>query len=102
VASPELVEVARSRISEWPGRVVPQMPSISDLDRLRRAARGAVGVGASPVPADDPDTGVAGQSRRQSVGATVRQQVDRSAADQVDQYRAVVVTAPQPSGNRAS
>jgi len=44
--------VAGYRIVDVFAKVVPQMPAISDLDRLRRAGLGALGVGAGPVPAD--------------------------------------------------
>jgi hypothetical protein len=36
------------------GEVVPHVPPVRDLDGLRGAGSGAVGVGTGPVPADHP------------------------------------------------
>jgi len=66
-----------------------------DLDCLRRAGAGAVGVGAGPVPADDLGAGMCLQPFRQRVGFPVPQQVHGLAGVHVDQHGAVVATAAE-------
>ena len=71
------------------GQVVPQMPAIGDLDRVRRARPGALGVVAGPVPADDPRAGMRRQPRLEAGGLPVRQQVDHVSGAHVHQHRPV-------------
>ncbi|HEV3288664.1 MAG TPA: hypothetical protein VG123_06700 [Streptosporangiaceae bacterium] len=71
------------------GQVVPQMPAIGDLDRVRRARPGALGVVAGPVPADDSRAGMRRQPRLQAGGLPVRQQVDHVPGAHVYQHRPV-------------
>ena len=54
---------------EVPGQVVPQVPAVGDLHRVRGAEPGGLGVGAGPVPADHLDPGMfrAARRRRSSV-----------------------------------
>jgi hypothetical protein len=87
--------MARHRALDGLAEVVPEMPAVGDLDRLRCAAGGAIGVGAGPVPADDADTGMAGQPFGQGVGGAVGQQVDCPVGGQVNQHGAVVVAPAQ-------
>jgi hypothetical protein len=44
--------------------VVPQVPAVCDLHRVRAAAADALGVGAGPVAAHDLHTGLLAQPRR--------------------------------------
>ena len=43
---------------EVPGQVVPQVPAVGDLHRVRGAEPGGLGVGTGPVPADHLDSGM--------------------------------------------
>ena len=56
-------------------QVVPQVPPVRDLGRLRRAGAGALGVCAGPVPADHLRAGMRGQPRLHGCRLPVRQQV---------------------------
>lgn len=69
--------------------VAPDVPAISNLDRLGCPAVGAVGVGAGAVAADDLHTGVLLEPGGQGVGGAVGQDVDRSSRADVDQDGAV-------------
>ena len=71
------------------GQVVPQMPAIGDLDRVRRARPGALGAVAGPVPADDLRAGMRRQPRLEAGGLPVWQQVDHVAGAHVHQHRPV-------------
>jgi hypothetical protein len=86
-----LVEDRAQRVAA----VAQQMPAVRDLDGVRRAPGGSLGIGAG---ADNGrDTGMLHQPRRQSVGTTVRQQVDNPSALEIAQDRAVVMAlAPCP------
>jgi hypothetical protein len=55
---PQAATVAKHRLLDVVGEVVPQVPAVSDLDGLWRAGAGAVGVGAGPVAADHLGAGV--------------------------------------------
>jgi len=72
-------------------QVVPQVPAVGDLDGVRGTGADAVGVGASPVPADDYDFGTAPQPRCDRVRGAVGQQVDGGAGGHVDDDGAVDV-----------
>jgi hypothetical protein len=71
------------------GQVVPQMPAVGDLDRVRRSCLGALGVVAGPVPADDSRAGTFFQPRLEAGGLPVRQQVDHVPGAHVHQHRPV-------------
>ena len=81
--------VAGHRLLGVFGQVVPQMPAVGDLDRVRRARPGALGVVAGPVPADDSRAGMRRQPRLQRGGLPVRQQVDHVPGAHVHQHRPV-------------
>jgi hypothetical protein len=77
------------------GQVVPDMPTVADLHRVRCTVMGSFGIGAGPVPADDFDSGVGFQPCGQRLGGAVSQHVDRAPGLDVDQDRAVVVSTSQ-------
>ena len=80
---------------EVPGQVVPQVPAVGDLHRVRGAEPGGLGVGTGPVPADHLDSRVflqpGGEGRHLAVG----QQVNRPPGGHVDHDAAVDVAAAQ-------
>jgi hypothetical protein len=59
-------------------QVVPKMPPVCDLDRLRRSGRGAFGEERRAVPADDLDAGPLGEPGSQAGCLPVREQIDRT------------------------
>ncbi len=77
------------------GQVVPQMPAIGDLDRVRRARPGALSVVAGPVPADDLRAGMRRQPRLQRGGLPVRQQVHHVPGTHVHQHCPVDIALGQ-------
>jgi hypothetical protein len=58
------------------GKVVPQVPAICHLDRVRCAGCRAFGIGAGTVPADHPRSRVIPQPLRQRFRLTALEQVD--------------------------
>jgi hypothetical protein len=78
-----------------PGQVVPQVPAVRDLDRVRGAVPGALGVIAGPVPADHLRARMRLQPGLQGAGFPVRQQLDRLARRDVHQDGPVDLAAPQ-------
>jgi hypothetical protein len=81
--------------------VAQQVPAVRDLDRVRRAAAHAVGVGPGAVARDDLDAGVRPEPCRQGLGPAVRQEVHHPAALQVDEDGPVpVAAAPGPVVDR--
>jgi hypothetical protein len=77
------------------GQVVPQVPAVGDLDRLRCSLPGGLGIGASAVPADDLGSGVRLQPGGEGGGLPIAEQVHRAVGGHVDQHRAVAMTAAQ-------
>jgi hypothetical protein len=77
------------------GQVVPQVPAVGDLDRVRCAVPGALGVVAGPVPADHLRARMRLQPGLQGAGFPVRQQLDRLARRDVHQDGPVDLAAPQ-------
>ncbi len=77
-------------------KVAQQVPAIRDLDRVRRTLPHAVRVGAGPVARDNLDARVLTQPPGQGVGLAVGQQVDHRVALQIDEDRAVAMTAAPP------
>jgi hypothetical protein len=77
------------------GEVVPQVPAVSDLDRVGGAVAGAFGVGAGPVPADHPRARVRGEPVFQRASLAAGQDVDGPAGAGVDQDGAVDVPFAQ-------
>ena len=67
------------------GEVVPQVPAVSDLHRVRRALAGAFGISAGPVAADHPRAGVGLEPAGQRAGLPAGQDVDRPPGGGVDQ-----------------
>jgi hypothetical protein len=90
---PQAAAVGEHGALEVPGQVVPHVPAVGDLHRVRGAEPGGLGVGTGSVPADHLDPGVflqpGGEGRHLAVG----QQVDRSPAGHVD-HDAAVDAAP--------
>ena len=87
--------VAGHRLLRVFGEVVPQMPPVCDLRRLRCAGGRALGVGAGPVPAHHPHAGMLAQPPGERVGVPVGEQVHRPVGVHVDQHRAVHLPAAQ-------
>jgi hypothetical protein len=54
------------------GQVVPQMPPVGDLGRQRRARRGALGVAAAAVAADDLRARMGFQPGPERLGGSLR------------------------------
>jgi len=77
------------------GQVVPQVPAIGDLDRVRRARPGALSVVAGPVPADHRGAGIGFQPGLEAGGLPVRQQVDHVTGAHVHQHRPVYLALGQ-------
>lgn len=82
-------------LSDGLAQVVPQVPPVGDLDRLRRAAGCRVGVGPGAVPADDLHARVPREPGGHGVRGAVGQEVDRAVGADVDQHGAVMVSATQ-------
>ena len=87
--------VGKHAALEVPGQVVPQVPAVGDLHRVRGAEPGGLGVGTGPVPADHLDSGVFLQPGGETGHLAVGQQVDRPPAGHVDHDAAVDVAAAQ-------
>ncbi|KRD23510.1 hypothetical protein ASE41_11290 [Streptomyces sp. Root264] len=75
-----------------PAQVVPEVPSVCDLDRLRRSGGGTFCEERRAVAADDLDAGPLGEPGGQAGCLPVREQVDRTAGFDVHQDGAVVAT----------
>ncbi|OKI84055.1 hypothetical protein AMK11_22110 [Streptomyces sp. CB02414] len=88
--------------------VVPQVPPVSDLDRLGCPGRGAFREERSPVPADHLDPGALRQPLGQAGCLPVGQQVHRPTGLAIDQNgavdaalaRRVLIDADHPWGGR--
>jgi hypothetical protein len=78
-----------------PGEVVPQMPAIGDLHRIRGAVAGALGIRAGPVAADHLCARVRLEPVGQWPGVAAGQDVDGLAGGGVDQDGGVDVAAAQ-------
>ena len=76
-------------------QVVPQVPSVGDLDRVGCAVPAAQGVGTGPIPADHFGAGMRLEPRGERAGLAVGEQVDRMPVGHVDQDRAVVMPPPE-------
>ena len=83
------------RLLGVPGQVVPQVPAVGDLDRVRGAVPGALSVIAGPVPADHLRARMRRQPGLQGDGFPVRQQADGLARRDVHQDGPVDLAAPQ-------
>src|ERR1017187_442710 len=76
------------------------MKTIRDLDRLRSAAAGAVGIEPAPVTADHFCAGMRLQPSRKAIGRAIRQEVNGSVGFEIDQDGAVSLAfAPRPIVN---
>ena len=75
--------------------VLPQVPGVGHLHRLWGAGAGALRVGSGPVAADALHLGVSQEPGGQRPRVASRQDVDGTAALQVDQDGGVRVTFPQ-------
>lgn len=73
------------------GQVVPDMPAIIDLHRVRQGPANRLGVGAAAVTAHHPHTGMSTQPRFQGVGLTIGEHVDALPRDRVDDHGGVAV-----------
>lgn len=80
---------------QMPGQVVPQMPAIGDLHRLRGGHRGGFGVGVGPVAADHLDLRPSVQPGCDRRGLSIREQIHRATTGHVDHDGAVDVAAAQ-------
>jgi hypothetical protein len=81
--------VARDRPGRVLAQVVPQMPAVRDLDRLRGAVPDRLGIRPGPVPAHHLHLRVLLQPGRQRGGLPVRQHLHRPAGLHVHQQRRV-------------
>ncbi|GAA2064267.1 hypothetical protein GCM10009839_89660 [Catenulispora yoronensis] len=84
-----------SVLLDVPAQVVPQMPTIGHVLRLRCTTVTAFVIGAGPVPADHLHSRMRGQPRGQGVAITSGQQVQHAMGFAVDQNSAVDVATPQ-------
>lgn len=75
-------------------QVVPQMPPVSDFDRLRRALAGAFGVTAGPVAADHLHAGMLTQPGGEDLAGAAVQDIDGPVGGRVDEDRGVGLAAP--------
>lgn len=71
-------------------QVVPEMPSVRDLDRLRRSGGGALGEERCSVPADHLGAWPLGESGRRTGCLSVREEINGTAGFDVHQDSAVV------------
>jgi hypothetical protein len=77
--------------------VAQQMPTVGDLDGLRRPLAGSIGVGAGPIAHDDLNRRMVPEPRGQGLALPVGQQLDPAPALEITQDRAVVAAlAPGP------
>jgi hypothetical protein len=77
--------------------IAQQVPTVSDLNRVRRPLADTVGVGAGAVARDDLDTGVLAEPGGQRFRLPIRQQVHNLIALQIDQNGSVAMaTTPSP------
>ena len=74
-------------------KVAQQVPTICNLDRIRRTLPHAVCICASPVSRDNFDAWMLVQPPCQSVGLAVGQEVNHRVALQINEDRAVAMTA---------
>lgn len=74
--------------------IAQKVPAIRDLDGVRSAGPNAVGVSAGAVAGNDLHPGMGFQPRRHRLRVAVGQQVDGTVAFQIDDDRAVALTAP--------
>ena len=77
------------------GQVLQQVEAVRDLHRPRRAAAGALGVGAGAVAGDHVDAGVLAQPSRERARLAVGQQRHRTTPVEVHQHGAVGVPLAQ-------
>jgi hypothetical protein len=87
--------VGRDGLLHVLGQVVPQVPAVGDLDRVRCCLPGGLGVGASAVPADDLGSRVVPQPGREGGGLPISQQIHRLVGGHVHQDGAVDMSAAQ-------
>jgi hypothetical protein len=72
-------------------QVLPQMPSVGDLHRVRSPGPGAFGIAAGTVPADHPHSGMRGQPALQRLRPAIGKHLDRPVGVDVDQHGRVAV-----------
>jgi hypothetical protein len=77
------------------GQVVPQVPAVGDLDRLRRGLPGGLGIGAGAAPADHLGSRMVAQPLGEGGGLPIGKQVHRAVGGHVDQDGAVDMAASQ-------
>jgi hypothetical protein len=68
------------------------MEPVGYLHRLRRSPSGAFPILTTPVPADDPDTGLTMQPVSEALGISIRQQVNDLMPFQAHQDGSVAVS----------
>ena len=91
----QVLAVPADRPLDRLAEVVPQVPAVGDLDRLRRAAGAAVGVDPGPVPADHLRSRPGRQPGGERVRRPLAQDVDGPAGLDVDQQRPVTAALAQ-------
>jgi hypothetical protein len=85
--------VASQDSLEGIAQVVDHLEPIGDLDRPRRRAGGAVGVGATPITGEHLDARMRRGPRGRVVGRPIRQEVNRPPPLGIDQDRPVHLAA---------
>ncbi len=75
------------------GQVVPQMPPIGHLHRIRRSDPNTFGISAGPVPAHHLDTGMLKQPGRDGARGAVGEQIYRTTGGHVHHDRAIHMPA---------
>jgi hypothetical protein len=76
------------------GKVVPQVPAVADLDRVRQGSADRLGVGGRSVPAHGLDVRTCAQPCLQGGGLTAGQYLDPLTGLGIDDDRGIAVPAP--------
>lgn len=89
----QAVVVAAHAPFDGRAEVLPEVETVSDLDRVRGTGAGALGVRTGAVTADDLGTGIFPQPLGQGRSITAGQQVQRLTGLAVDEDSAVMLSA---------
>ena len=74
--------------------VAEQVPSVGDLDSIRRTLPDPVGIGARPITGDDLHARMLAQPRRDGCGFPIGQEIDDGVRLEIHHHRAVAVAPP--------
>jgi hypothetical protein len=81
------------RLEEGGTRVLHQMPTVGNLDRLRACARDGMTIARTPIAGDNADTGVACQPYLYCRRMPVRQEIDDAATFKVADQGAITLAS---------